>query len=354
MAMEDATRIKYSTEGLVLRSIDSGAEHPLHGEMLVGREIECAITLDSTQASRYHAKINVSAHGVYIEDLHSTNGTYVNGKRSRGRLRLSVGDEITFDTLAFRLTSTQSGDEEVTVLSAPKLATQTAKRAPPPRPIRSKEPPEELQEVQKAQEKPGRVAVAAKPSVISNPEWVPPSIEDDSEDDSNHTQMISATHMHRMVERNKNDININVGSGPRLIVMTAPLRGKLFSLEEVDEGTRWQVGRGDSCNIQLNDKTISIDHARLSLTSSGFTINATHAKNGVIINGKLQNQALLKHNDKIQIGRTELLFRTDDAPEQSQLPETAPYEELKNHRFTLISTLAIVISVIIAIVLTSK
>ncbi len=346
MAMEDATRIKYTSNGLVLRATSSGTEYPLQGEMLVGREVECAITLPSSHASRYHAKINVSANGVYIEDLHSTNGTYINGKKTRGRIRLSIGDEVTFDDVSFRFASLNSGSADATVL-APKRPVRATQAAKPQRspvkavPIRkSKE--EEVAPVDEMDTK----EQAWSPENIDTPKF--------EADDVNKTQMISPERMGQLVERNKNDSSINIGSGPRFIVMTAPLRGKLFQFDEALVGSRWQIGRGDASHILLNDKTISVDHALLNKTPQGFILSAVNAKNGVMINGIKQKQALLKHNDKIQIGRTELLFRSDE-PSLDQLLETdEPYVELSNPRLSLISTLAVIAVIFIAVLITSK
>lgn len=74
-----------------------------HGSLLVGRGPECEIVLDDALVSRLHARVEVSAEGVKVEDLYSTNGVYLNGERIvRARLvhsgdRLFVGShEITF------------------------------------------------------------------------------------------------------------------------------------------------------------------------------------------------------------------------------------------------------------------
>ena len=55
---------------------------------------DCWLTLDDDLASRYHARIIVEPGGVSVEDLGSRNGTYVNGGRIEGRVRLQDGDKI--------------------------------------------------------------------------------------------------------------------------------------------------------------------------------------------------------------------------------------------------------------------
>jgi pSer/pThr/pTyr-binding forkhead associated (FHA) protein len=62
------------------------------GSLLIGRLSECDLVLSDTLVSRMHARIYVGAEGVRLEDLHSTNGVYVNGDRIRQTAALNVGD----------------------------------------------------------------------------------------------------------------------------------------------------------------------------------------------------------------------------------------------------------------------
>jgi DNA-binding winged helix-turn-helix (wHTH) protein len=64
------------------------------GTHVIGREPEAAVWIDSTQVSRRHARIIVSATGASIEDLGSKNGTFVNRVRVCNVQPLSDRDEI--------------------------------------------------------------------------------------------------------------------------------------------------------------------------------------------------------------------------------------------------------------------
>lgn len=74
---------------------------------VVGRDPGCAIWIDAPGVSRRHARIDISPHnGVpSIEDLDSTNGTYVGGKRVTRPKTVVDGDQITLGeaTLTFRV-----------------------------------------------------------------------------------------------------------------------------------------------------------------------------------------------------------------------------------------------------------
>ncbi len=71
-----------------------GTEIEVEDEFLIGRQEEGAGTLgDDIEISRRHARIRREPpHGCTIEDLGSTNGTFVNGRRITGPEPLSVGD----------------------------------------------------------------------------------------------------------------------------------------------------------------------------------------------------------------------------------------------------------------------
>jgi len=62
-------------------------------EVLVGRHSESDLILDDPLVSRRHCKILIKNDSIFIEDLNSTNGTFLNGKRISFS-ELKVGDEI--------------------------------------------------------------------------------------------------------------------------------------------------------------------------------------------------------------------------------------------------------------------
>jgi DNA-binding winged helix-turn-helix (wHTH) protein len=72
----------------------------LPGENLVGRSVECAVRLDSTDVSRRHARIVVQDDQATLEDLGSTNGTFVNGVRLTAPMKLAEGMTIAFGSIA--------------------------------------------------------------------------------------------------------------------------------------------------------------------------------------------------------------------------------------------------------------
>ena len=77
-------------------SLEEGDEFPLNSApVTVGRAGQNDLVLDGDEfASARHARIEVRGDGVWVQDLDSTNGTYVNGSRVAGAQRLDTGDVL--------------------------------------------------------------------------------------------------------------------------------------------------------------------------------------------------------------------------------------------------------------------
>ena len=79
-----------------------GRSYQLLAPTTVGRAPECDIYLDDAGVSRQHARLRPLDYGVEVEDLGSTNGSFINGQRVTVGIA-GVGDEVAFDQLRFRI-----------------------------------------------------------------------------------------------------------------------------------------------------------------------------------------------------------------------------------------------------------
>src|SRR5262245_27800925 len=80
---------------LTLKGPNAGRRFPLEQAPLeLGRQSGSAIVLESQAVSRQHARIVYDDGEYFVEDLNSSNGTYVNGKRINGRTRFSERDTL--------------------------------------------------------------------------------------------------------------------------------------------------------------------------------------------------------------------------------------------------------------------
>jgi hypothetical protein len=77
-------------------SLEEGNAFPIDSApVTVGRGGQNDLVLDGDEfASARHARIEARGDGVWVQDLDSTNGTYVNGARVAGAQRLDAGDVV--------------------------------------------------------------------------------------------------------------------------------------------------------------------------------------------------------------------------------------------------------------------
>lgn len=62
--------------------------------IVIGRSKECYMVISDTAVSRRHARLHVDGTSVAVEDLGSSNGTFVNAARIQGKHPLSDGDRL--------------------------------------------------------------------------------------------------------------------------------------------------------------------------------------------------------------------------------------------------------------------
>lgn len=72
----------------------AGRAYTIGNELTIGRSAGCSITLDDTYVSQIHAKIATRDTGVVLEDLGSTNGTYLNRQRVSAPVVMEIGDRV--------------------------------------------------------------------------------------------------------------------------------------------------------------------------------------------------------------------------------------------------------------------
>ena len=73
------------------------------GDSVLGRDPSCDFTLAADDLSRRHAQLTVAGDSVVVRDMHSTNGTYVNGDRIE-QADVHPGDRIRFGPVTVELT----------------------------------------------------------------------------------------------------------------------------------------------------------------------------------------------------------------------------------------------------------
>lgn len=71
-----------------------GRTFPLGDEITVGRAAGCSVTLDDTYVSQIHSRVFTRDGQIFVEDLGSTNGTYLNRAKVQGPMVMQRGDRL--------------------------------------------------------------------------------------------------------------------------------------------------------------------------------------------------------------------------------------------------------------------
>lgn len=116
----------------VVEGPEAGRQFPVSGPFEIGRSQKTQFVLEDELVSRRHAKVTPVAGGVVVEDLESSNGTFVNGDQIHSPAHLDAGDHLLVGVTVLEL---RSADQVRTQPSAVRpVPTAFTKQSPSPRP----------------------------------------------------------------------------------------------------------------------------------------------------------------------------------------------------------------------------
>jgi predicted component of type VI protein secretion system len=158
-----------TTYQLVMRTGPTpGKTFPLNRDVItIGRDIANDIVISDPEVSRKHAQVRSSETGFILEDLGSTNGTFVNGQRLVGPHSLQSGELIMLaENVSISFNAVQP-DEGATMVSDPEAA------VPPTQPSQPQPVPTEQ--------------VYVSPPTVQQPPPPPPTVYQEPVDDRSRT-----------------------------------------------------------------------------------------------------------------------------------------------------------------------
>lgn len=83
--------------------LKQGSIIPISGDVTIGRKEDNSVALPDQHVSGHHAILTIQNDVLYIEDLNSTNGTFINDKKINGKVKLFSRDEVRIGTTKFRV-----------------------------------------------------------------------------------------------------------------------------------------------------------------------------------------------------------------------------------------------------------
>jgi hypothetical protein len=81
--------------------LEPGERFDLFGGLSIGRSSDADVRIEDRFASGVHARVYSRGANYYVEDMNSTNGTFLTGGRLRGEAKLNDLDEVTLGTTRF-------------------------------------------------------------------------------------------------------------------------------------------------------------------------------------------------------------------------------------------------------------
>jgi len=114
-----------------------GATFTLEGDQLnIGRDSSNEIVINDAEVSRRHSRLTFQGGKYVLEDLGSTNGTFVNGQRLAGPRVLKAGEVVSFGEQIVLVFEVTTNDPGATMVSPRAAAVPSVSRpvTPPPPP----------------------------------------------------------------------------------------------------------------------------------------------------------------------------------------------------------------------------
>lgn len=253
---------------LILKRVSTGVETELHGELTVGRSAESGMLLP--QASRRHAVVGVSSDTAWVEDVGSTNGTFVNNSRITARTTLASGDRVRFDLDEF----------EFRVINPSAIEDRTAPR---------------------------------NPGVVAEKKKTPGSwVVNEGQAGGSKTMLVGSEEMRNKLRAEKAAAPPRAPQrmdGPCLVVSSGSREHDVIPLRPSAGKSEWTIGSDAERDIVLQDSGVSGLHALITNDGSRWQLSDQLSANGTFVNGNRVNMSFLSSGDSIRFGPVQCRFQ---------------------------------------------
>ena len=366
-----------NVEQVYLKPLAGGANVRISGEVTIGRSQECDLVLKGGYPSRKHARLYFSEGTARLEDLGSSNGTFVNGERITGTVALKDGDRLRFDILEFDFASVPAQADmtqlrpaagrtevrrpaEAAGPAADAKPRESARPAEPARPPEAPRPPETAtprdtaqpakspapQEIRRPQPAAGPAEAAAPaekavpqeraapkpaagpaekagpqeraaPKPAAGPAGAAPRKPGAWVDPDAHpeggTKFLTREEIEALRGESATPGAATKIDYPCLEVCSGQSRGKQLKLGPGGGQSEWGVGSDAEREIVLGDEGVSAYHAKIVQLGKSWKLIDQMSANGTWVNGRKANISYLNPGDRIKFGPVECVFHAPAA-----------------------------------------
>lgn len=245
----------------------------------LGRDAACDLVVESEEASRQHAMLEIRDGQLQLQDLGSTNGTFLNSHKIRSRATVISGDTIGIGGQAI-LALTPEGEASHTIFGA-QLDDDSSyileKGSPDATSIRMRYP--------------------------TPPGWT----DADSAGLGWSANTAEDRRMTTLLKRS--GVNLEATAAALMPTGSKGENCPLILLPNAGENGEWSIGRADDCDVTIEHLTVSGHHASLILQEGVWTVVDRESTNGIKVNGSRRKKSELSDGDRLKVGQVELLFR---------------------------------------------
>lgn len=263
-----------STTRYILKG-PSGKTLEITDRIVAGRNPDSDLVLVEGHPSRRHAQLTNRDGDVWLEDLGSANGTFLNDAAVTTSVKLKSGDRIRFDEEQW----------ELTTISPPDSGAATVLR-----------------------ESPGsehRTVIANE----TNRPRAPGAWADPERKDAQGTKLFDPKDLQKMLAANPVDRAVADVDAPYLNVETGRHAGQRLKLKIDLQTNVWNIGSDPEQQIVISDDGVSGFHAKIVNEGSRWKLIDQMSANGTFVNGQKSNISFLASGDRIRFGPVECVFQ---------------------------------------------
>ncbi len=263
----------------VLKNMSTDAEIPLiASSVTLGRKDDCEIIVDCSEVSRHHARITVQEGGLTLEDLGSTNGTVLNGRRLRKPEPLNGGDIIVVGQVHY-LVIPPGNAGNMTILGGRLGRVDDNYVVDQPDPNMT-----------------GLRMPFPKP-----PGW-------SEQDDFADVKLAARKPLDILTERLAREPALVEGAAAVLMILSEKNKHTLLPLK--DGKQQWTLGRKPGNDVEVSHVTVSSRHAVLTQQAGRWQVEDKQSTNGTRVNRKKIETSPLADGDILRLGKVDLLFKS--------------------------------------------
>lgn len=263
-----------STTRFVLKG-PTGKTLEVRDTIVAGRNPECDLVLVEGHPSRRHAKLTCKDDGVWLEDLGSANGTFVNQLPVSAPVALRAGDRIRFDAETW----------EFAVIAPPELEAATVLRG--------------------AARADHQTVMAGSAGSAKPPgSWADPDAQS-----GQGTKLFDPKLMQKMSNASQAAAPAIDIDAPYLSVKSGQHAGQNLKLKASQSTSVWEIGSDAGKDIVIGDDGVSGYHAKIMNEGKRWKLIDQMSANGTFVNGQKSNISYLSSGDHIRLGPVECVFQ---------------------------------------------